>query len=71
MNQINPDKLLLSKWTAAAPVQREKHFIVTECQRDELDEIISVDLQAVLSKRTQRLPWQQLKDTSQWLMGWQ
>lgn len=71
MNQINPHKLLLSKWTAVAPVQREKHFMVTECQRDELDRIISVDLQAVLSKRMQRLPWQQLQDSSQWLIGWQ
>lgn len=71
MNQINPSKLLLSKWTAVRPVQREKHFIVTECQLDDLENVISVDVQAVLSKRTQRLPWKKLKNSSHWLTGWQ
>lgn len=71
MNQINPRKLLLSKWTAVKPVKREKHFIVTECQLNELEEVISVDLQAVVTKRTQRLPWKHLQDSQQWLTGWQ
>ncbi|PHX31168.1 hypothetical protein AO354_03220 [Pseudomonas syringae pv. syringae] len=35
MNQINPRKLLLSKWTAATPLNREKHFLVTELFKDE------------------------------------
>lgn len=70
MNQINPDKLLLSKWTAVQPVKREKHFIVTECQLDELDDVVSVDLQAVLTRRTQRLPWRDLQDSATWLAGW-
>ena len=30
MNQINPTKLLRSKWTAVTPVKREKHFMVVE-----------------------------------------
>ncbi|MBQ0741747.1 MAG: TIGR02450 family Trp-rich protein [Pseudomonas sp.] len=71
MNQINPRKLLLSKWTAVQPLQREKHFIVTDCQLDEQEEaVVSVDLQAVLTKRTQRLPWKLLKDSNQWQTGW-
>lgn len=70
MNRINPRKLMLSKWTAVQPARREKHFLVTECQRDELDEVVTIDLQAVLTRRTQRLPWQALQDSSQWLMGW-
>lgn len=71
MNQINPRKLLLSKWTAVQPLQREKHFIVTDCQLDEQEEaVVSVDLQAVLTKRAQRLPWKLLKDSNQWQSGW-
>ncbi len=71
MNQINPRKLLLSKWTAVQPLEREKHFIVTDCQLDELEEeVVSVDLQAVLTKRSQRLPWKRLKDSNQWQAGW-
>ena len=35
MNRINPRKLLLSKWTAAQPKHREKHFLVTQLFCDE------------------------------------
>ncbi|PAM39480.1 hypothetical protein CEJ63_25450, partial [Acinetobacter baumannii] len=28
MNRVNPAKLLLSKWTAASPRNKEKHFLV-------------------------------------------
>lgn len=70
MNQINPRKLLLSKWTSIRPVNREKHFIVIECQVDEQDEVVSVDLQAVLTQRSQRLPWNALQDADIWLTGW-
>jgi tryptophan-rich hypothetical protein len=34
MNKINPEKLLKSKWTAAQPKNREKHFMVTEVGLD-------------------------------------
>lgn len=70
MNQINPRKLLLSKWTASQPVNREKHFIVIDCQVNEQDEVVSVDLQAVLTQRSQRLPWNALQDADIWLPGW-
>ncbi|WP_022961223.1 TIGR02450 family Trp-rich protein [Halopseudomonas pelagia] len=70
MNQINPRKLLLSKWTASQPINREKHFIVIECQLDEHDLVVSVELQAVLTKRSQHLPWRALQDSSLWLTGW-
>ncbi|MDH3987431.1 MAG: TIGR02450 family Trp-rich protein, partial [Gammaproteobacteria bacterium] len=33
-NKINPKKLLKSKWTAAEPKNREKHFMVTEVEFD-------------------------------------
>lgn len=45
--RLNPRKLLLSKWTAAQPQNRERHFLVTELIRDEQDNILGVELQAV------------------------
>ena len=70
MNRINPSKLLLSKWTAAYPQNREKHFLVTELFRDEEGTVLDVELQAVLTKRNQRLSWQTLKNSDAWLTGW-
>jgi tryptophan-rich hypothetical protein len=70
MNRINPRKLLLSKWTAAQPQNREKHFLVTELIRDEEGTVLEVELQAVLTQRSERLDWQVLKDSEHWLLGW-
>ena len=42
MNQINPEKLLLSKWTARQPQHREKHFLVTKLLRDEQERVLSL-----------------------------
>ena len=69
-HRLTPRKLLLSKWTAAKPQNREKHFLVTELFCDEEGTVLEVELQAVLSKRSQRLDWRQLQDAEQWLMGW-
>jgi tryptophan-rich hypothetical protein len=71
MNRINPRKLLLSKWTAAQPQNREKHFLVTELFRDDEGTVLAVELQAVLTKRAERLDWQILKNSEHWLLGWQ
>ncbi|WP_296182360.1 TIGR02450 family Trp-rich protein [Pseudomonas sp. UBA1879] len=70
MNRLNPRKLLLSKWTAAHPLHREKHFLVTELFRDEEGTVLEIELQAVLTKRSERLAWQALQDGERWLMGW-
>ncbi len=69
-HRLTPRKLLLSKWTAARPQNREKHFLVTELFCDEEGTVLEVELQAVLSKRSQRLDWRQLQNAEQWLMGW-
>ena len=69
-HRLTPRKLLLSKWTAVQPVQREKHFLVTELLCDELGNVLQVELQAVLSKRNQLLDWRDLQDAERWLMGW-
>lgn len=70
MNRLNPQKLLLSKWTAAHPQNREKHFLVTELVRDEDGTVLEVELQAVLTKRAERLDWQVLQNDAEWLQGW-
>ena len=68
--QINPEKLLLSKWTAVQPQQKEKHFLVTEAIRNEQQQIIACLLEAVINHRQYELDWRLLKDLSLWLPGW-
>lgn len=71
MNTINPNKLHHSKWTAAEPLNKEKHFIVTQLLRDEEENVADVVIEAIHSRREIVLPWQSLKDNSVWKMGWQ
>ncbi|CAM2828663.1 TIGR02450 family Trp-rich protein [Vibrio mytili] len=70
MNQINPAKLLSSKWTAANPSNREKHFLVTEMEYDDEGRVISCKLEAVLSKNEYLIDWTELKHQDKWLQGW-
>ncbi len=70
MNRLTPRKLLLSKWTAAHPRNREKHFLVTELFCDEEGTVLEIELQAVLTQRSERMVWQVLQDEQSWLMGW-
>lgn len=70
MNRLNPRKLLLSKWTAAKPRNRERHFLVTELFADDEGTVLEIEIQAVLTRTTQRLPWQALQDDGIWVMGW-
>lgn len=72
MNQINPKKLLNSKWSAVAPSHKEKHFIVTKVTYSEDDgSVTSCWLEAVFTQRVEAIDWQLLKDTNHWLLGWQ
>jgi tryptophan-rich hypothetical protein len=71
MNRINPNKLLLSKWTAVKPEKKERHFIVTKLIRAENENIIACQLEAVINNNSYEIAWQTLKDSSCWLMGWQ
>lgn len=68
--RLNPRKLLLSKWTASRPQNRERHFLVTELLRDEQEQIVAVELQAVLTGRSEQIDWHQLLDTERWQQGW-
>lgn len=70
---LNPKKLLLSKWTAATPHNKEKHFIVAKVIQPEIPatQIEHIEMEAVYSQRHFILPWHELTDESQWLQGWQ
>ena len=70
MNRINPKKLLHSKWTAVAPVNREKHFMITDVEVDEEGQVIGCEIEAVLSRRQMQIDWSELKDDARWLPGW-
>lgn len=70
MNRINPEKLLLSKWTTLKPVNKERHFIVTRLLRSDDEKVIACELEAVINKNSVEIDWQQLKDSSNWVMGW-
>ncbi|WP_017735172.1 TIGR02450 family Trp-rich protein [Pseudomonas sp. CBZ-4] len=71
MNRINPAKLLLSKWTAAQPHNKEKHFLVTELFRDDEGTVLEIELQAVMTRGAERLAWQTLQNADDWKIGWQ
>ena len=70
MNQINPKKLLNSKWTAVKPQQKEKHFMVTKVTFDDEGLVISCLIEAVMSKRLMPIQWRGLESVSQWVHGW-
>ena len=71
-NALSPKKLLHTKWTAVAPRNKEKHFLVTKVIEPEPpgSPVVSVEIEAVHSKRVQRLPWRALTDAGQWRQGW-
>ena len=64
---------MLTKWTAVKPVAKEKHFLVSKVVEPELDgeKVEWIDLEAVHSKVTRRIQWQELRDETQWLRGCQ
>ena len=70
MNHLNPDKLLMSKWTATQPRQRERHFLVTRLVRSEDEIIVGCVLEAVINKNTYEIDWRELRDSNRWAMGW-
>lgn len=67
---INPEKLMLSKWTAAEPQHKEKHFLVIAVVRDEEEQVQECTLQAVMTKNEYNMAWRALQDQSVWLQGW-
>jgi len=68
--QINPKKLLLSKWTAVKPKNKEKHFLVTRLILDDEELIVGCILEAIINSHEHEMNWRELKNTSVWLPGW-
>ncbi len=63
-SRFNPKKLLLSKWTAAIPRDKEKHFIVIKLIEPEQPEspVEFIELEAVYSGRVQIMSWRELNN---------
>ncbi len=72
MNALHPKKLLLSKWTAVKSVARQKHFLVVTVIEPEPPEapVEWVEIEAVYSKKVQRIRWRELLDDTLWRQGW-
>ena len=71
-NPLSPKKLLLSKWTAVHPTNKERHFLVSKVILPELpnEAIEYVELEAVINHRVRIIAWRELTDTEQWRQGW-
>jgi len=70
VNKINPKKLLNSKWTAVRPINKEKHFLVTELKFNEEGDVIHCAIEAVISNRSAPIDWKELQNDHNWLQGW-
>ena len=69
-------KLLLSKWTACKPKNKEKHFLVSKVHDPALlaantVPVGYVELEAIMSKRCYLALIEDLKNQDQWRIGWQ
>jgi len=71
-NPIHPKKLLLTKWTAVHPTNKQKHFLVSKVIFPEPpDEIIEfIELEAIYSNQTQIISWRDLSNPEIWIQGW-
>lgn len=73
--RLNPRKLLLGKWTAVRPRDKEKHFIVTRVlpRADDAGRplpALEVEIEAVHTGRRRVIAWRELTDTTRWRQGW-
>lgn len=72
MNQLNPRKLLDSKWTALVPTDRQKHFVVVKVAFDEAGlVVVECVIEAVLTRQRRHIDWRELRDPAHWRFGWQ
>jgi tryptophan-rich hypothetical protein len=72
MNAVHPNKLLLTKWTAVRPVDKQKHFVVTKVLEPEVvgGPVFWIDIEAIHSGVVTRIAWRDLRDTGVWRQGW-
>jgi len=70
MNKVIRKKLVLSKWTAMVPKNREKHFVVKNVVPRKDGVGAACVIEAVHSKHRFMIDCDDLKDSSRWLAGW-
>jgi tryptophan-rich hypothetical protein len=70
--KVSPKKLLNSKWTAVQPRNRERHLMVVGIVEPEPpgSPVVSIELEAVHSRRIRVMPWRELTDPLKWRQGW-
>ena len=75
MKKTQTKNLVDSKWTDLDPVEREKHFVVTriasKSKSNNDTAVSSIELRAVLSKRSRIVPADELNDPARWSPGWE
>ncbi len=71
-NPLSPKKLMLTKWTAVTPRNREKHFVVVRLIEPAPPSTLieQVELEAVHSKQVYAIHWRELTDATRWRQGW-
>jgi len=69
MIQLNPRKLLYSKWTKLRVENKEKHFIVTDVIFDESVTPNHCITEAVISNAEYTVNWREFKNNRIWVMG--
>jgi tryptophan-rich hypothetical protein len=54
------------------PRNKEKHFLVTQIVDPEPpgSPVVSIQIEAVHSKRVRVIPWRELADATRWTRGW-
>ena len=72
MTDLHPKKLLLTKWTAVTPLDRQKHFLVVKVvlPDDPAAAIEWIEMEAIMTKMRQQIAWRTLRDESLWRQGW-
>jgi len=72
VNALSPKKLLHTKWTAVVPRDKEKHFLVTKVIEPVPlgSPVVSIEIEAVHSRRARVIAWRELQDATQWHRGW-
>ena len=72
MNPLSPKKLLLSKWTAVAPIAKQKHFLVSKVILPDppSEKIEFIEIEAVLTQKISLIAWRDLMNSELWIQGW-